>query len=123
MATQKIPYWAVLLGDDEQAVVLSAVLHISGSPDNECADFKRSVPAMSKGVIRFTQAGLIEAEEAIDRWAMEKSPPTNLAKEAHRLCCRLQAISRCEPSGCDEVELPQAKPVERQIGLFDEPGV
>jgi hypothetical protein len=119
MATEKIPYWAILLEENERAVVLNAVLHVSGSPDNEYADFKKSVPAMSQGIIRFTRAGLIEAEEAIDLWAVEKSPPSNLGKEAHRLCCRLQAIGRCDPSGYNEVELPPAKPVERQIGLFD----
>lgn len=119
MATQQIPYWSYIIGERDVGIFLSAALHISVTPDDEYADFKKSYMQMNGAVIHLSRAGLAEAEAAIDKWAMDRSPPTDIAKEAHRLCCRLQQIGRCEPSGYDQVELPAAKPVERQASLFD----
>lgn len=118
MATQKIPHWAVLLETIEMAIVDFAAEHAATSRADQFPEFRKSSDAVSANIIRLTRAGLIEAEEAIDLWVTERTPSAATARDAGRLCCRLQAIGRLEPNGYDEIELPPAKPVEMQISLF-----
>lgn len=120
MATQKIPHWAVLFETIELAIVEYAANHATTSHADQFLEFRKSFDNASANIIRLTRAGLIEAEEAIDLWVTERTPAVATAREAGRLCCRLQAIGRCEPNGYDEVEVPPAKPAIRQMGLFGE---
>lgn len=116
--TARIPYWSVHLNKQEQSVVSNTALHIQSSGQDRHQGFSKAVSSIAGDVIHLTRGEMIEAEEAIDLWALEKDLPASLQRIAGQLCCRFQHISRCEPSGFNEVETPPAKPVERQISLF-----